>query len=167
MCGEEAGGLNSPPAGRGDEKADSWQPRSRSQAAALPSPHQAGAPVAACGAATAPLYLFRGRRKDTGDHSSLPTVPTPRSQPPCAPLPVNEGLPPRGGQPAGPDLLISCCQKGLSPHPQLPSALPPPTSRCWTWAVALGGVAQQAPPRKDTLPSLSAAPTASGPTCQG
>lgn len=28
MCGEEAGGLNSPPAGRGDEKADSWQPRS-------------------------------------------------------------------------------------------------------------------------------------------
>lgn len=53
---------------------------SRSQAAALPSPHQAGAPVAACGAATAPLYLFRGRRKDTGDHASLPTVPTPRSQ---------------------------------------------------------------------------------------
>lgn len=66
VCGEKPGGLNSLPAVRGDEKADSCSRRSRSRAAALtfPAPHQAGEPVAACGAARGWLYLFIGRRKD-------------------------------------------------------------------------------------------------------
>ena len=64
MCGEEPGGLNSFPAGRGDEKADSGQPQvPEPSCSACPPRTRLGSRLAARGAATVRLYLFIGGRR--------------------------------------------------------------------------------------------------------
>lgn len=75
VCGEEPGGLNSFPAGRGDEKADSRQPRvPEPSSSACPPRTRLGSRLAARGAATVRLYLFIGGRRT---HEITPRSPSP------------------------------------------------------------------------------------------
>lgn len=78
VCGVEPGGLNSFPAGRGDEKADSWQPRVPEPSCSdCPPRTRLGSRLAARGAATVRLYLLIGGRRT---HEITPRSPNPMQQ---------------------------------------------------------------------------------------
>ena len=134
MCGEEPGGLNSLPAGRGDEEADSWQRRvpERAAAPALPSPGwgAGGCPRGFDGSALFICWEGKG-------HSSSPPVPTPCCKPASrALLLVTEVLPPPAEGSATAPALSAPARRGFAP--QLPQTLSPhPPPPCWKWRSGL------------------------------
>lgn len=123
MCGEEPAGLNSLPAGRGDEKADSRKRRSRSGASSSARP-----PLVSLGSQRLPTGLdgsalficWEGK-----GHSSPPPVPTPCCKPasPALLLVTEVLLPPAEGNATAP-ALSAAARRGFVP--QLPQTLSPP-----------------------------------------